>query len=208
MKKLIEILSFIFLMVLPCSLLAGTIVITPDTQTHWTDTVNDPPNEPSITEIEDIVGAQSGSLSLLYKGEAEGEEGAFSASYETTFYSIGENSDPNNAYIVYQEEESSIEDNPLYLLVKDGNSEPTYYLFNLLDLYLCDTNNDGEINSSDDPYQWNGIDTISLENFWPGPGGAISNVGIYGAVPDGGLTIFLLGIGMGGLAFFSRKFRV
>lgn len=30
---------------------------------------------------------------------------------------------------------------------------------------------------------------------------------LLGVVPDGGLTVMLLGLGVGGLAFFSRKFR-
>jgi hypothetical protein len=80
-----------------------------------------------------------------------------------------------------------VSSNPVYVLVKDGNSTPAWYLYNISG--------------------WNGQDKIILQNFWP-QRGAISNVSIYGtttSVPDGGAIAMLLGAALLGLAGVGRK---
>ena len=74
-----------------------------------------------------------------------------------------------------------------FLLVKDGNQTPAWYLYRL---------------------DWNGTDDIVLDNFWPG-NGSISHVTLYGSsspttVPDGGSMSMLLGLGLMGLAGVRR----
>ena len=78
-----------------------------------------------------------------------------------------------------------------YLLVKDGNSFPAWYLFDLADL------------------GWTGPgEEINLIGFW-GDKGAISHVSSFGTFtssPDGGTTLSLLGLGMLGLGYLKRRF--
>ena len=78
----------------------------------------------------------------------------------------------------------------VYLLVKDGNHEPAWYLFDLMNI--------------PSGVGWNGTDTIEVTSFWPN-GGAISHVSLYGptAVPEP-MTLILLGFGLLGLAGIRR----
>lgn len=129
------------------------------------------------------------------EGEA-GDSGPGAPYYTTTF-----SNDNSNALITWDGPLYFTAD-PLYLLVKDGNHSPAWYLFALTD--------------------WNGQDTLSLENFWAGDGkdggGEISHVTIYGrpggpdlfctncvSVPDGGSATILLGMGLLGLAALRRR---
>lgn len=75
----------------------------------------------------------------------------------------------------------------LWLLVKDGNSTPSWYAFNL----------------SVAPNVWNGTDDIYLQNFWPNQG-AISHVAIYGTPVPEPLTLLLVGFGLAGLSGVRR----
>ena len=141
-----------------------------------------------------------GSLSLLYKSEVGGaDSGTFANSYNTAF--LATPNDPSGAIISYINGTLVPTADPLYLYVKDGNSNPAYYLFDISD--------------------WNGVENLVLENFWPQQG-AISNLQILGgtvggapgprpivtpgAVPDGGSTVALLGAGLALLALLRRKF--
>lgn len=115
-------------------------------------------------------------LSLLYKDNVDGgEEGTYASSYTTLFYST--TSDPSNAYLFY-DGGSQISCSPCYLAIKDGNSSPGYYFYDLSG--------------------WDGTESISLLDFWP-QRGAISHISIWGgsttSVPEPG-TLSLLGLGL------------
>jgi hypothetical protein len=112
------------------------------------------------------------------------EEKAGAPYYTTTFTPPG---DPHSADIVWDDNGFKIS-NAAYLLVKDGNHDPAWYLFNIAG--------------------WNGEDPLELTGFWPN-GGAISHVGIFGgeltvSTPDGGSVTALLGGALVALALIRR----
>jgi hypothetical protein len=95
--------------------------------------------------------------------------------------------DPEDAEIKYTGG-AVITGNPIYLLVKDGNHDPIWYIFDIS--------------------SWNGTETINLQEFWPS-GGAISHVDILTgngtSVPDAGSTLALMGLALTGLGLLRRK---
>ena len=148
------------------------------------------PKNPSPDQIETITGT-SAQLTLAYKKDVGGSEsGGFTGSYNTTFANT--TTDPEDATITYTGG-SAITGTPIYLLVKDGDNDPIWYLFDITG--------------------WNGTETIYLEDFWPAQG-AISHVSIVTpggggtTVPDGGTTLALLGLALTGIGFARRKFNV
>jgi hypothetical protein len=141
-----------------------------------------------------------GSLSLLYKAEVGGSDsGTFADSYDTTFADTA--SDPSGATVHYLGLPNLVPTaNPLYLYVKDGNQTPAYYVFDISN--------------------WNGMEDLILEDFWPQQG-AISNLQILGgtttgeipprdspgaSVPEGGNTVALLGAGLALLGLLRKRF--
>lgn len=183
MKKLLY-YPLLFLMVL-CGLLAfGTqahaLAINPG---HAVLSGNETAN-PAILSIVDPIVAPS---TLLYKSNVGGaEEGSLAGSYATAF--LNTPSDPSGANITYTG--GDIVGPTAWLLAKDGNQDPAWYLFNLTSL------------------GWDGMAKLELSNFWP-QRGAISYVALYGdakKVPEP-TTMLLLGFGLLGLVGIGRKVK-
>lgn len=178
---------------------ALTINIDPATQQQW-DT-NQVSNL-TVAQLAAIVG-YGGTLVELYKqnaGVGGTEVGSFAPYYNTTF-----SGEPNGALIVWNGP-LFISGNPLYLVVKDGaQGDPAQFIFNLSNLTNV-TSNPTQVGL---PYAWNGMDTLSLSNFWTGVQGSISHVSIYGptsTVPEPA-TLLLVGGGLLGFWGLRRKFK-
>ena len=142
-------------------------------------------NETSQAQINLIVDPYIDPSLLLYKQDVGGAEtGSLAGSYTTTFDNTPQ--DPSEATITY--DGGQYVGPTAYLLVKDGNNQPAWYLFNLTDL------------------GWDGTETLDLSGFWIGKGG-ISHVSLYGQkAPDGGTTVALLGLSMASLGFARWRF--
>lgn len=143
----------------------------------------DPINNPDAADIFTITGD---TVDLLYKDNVGGvEEGManFMASYETVFSNSA--SDPSDALISYVG--GDIMADASWLVVKDGNHSPSWYLF---DISI-----------------WDGVEDISLTNFWPDQG-AISHISIFGSnavkVAEPG-TLALFGLGLLGFGLLRRR---
>ena len=67
------------------------------------------------------------------------------------------------------------------------------------------------INPANAAYSWNVLDELYMQDFWKGNGG-ISHISIYRgtrtSVPDGGATVALMGIALGGLSLGRRFLKV
>jgi len=158
-----------------------------------TDAALGSPSNPDALDIAGFVGTTS-TLSLLYKAEVGGtDSGLFADDYATRFANSG--TDPEDAFISWLGgdfiDACGVE---CYLSVKDGNHDPSLYIFDLTGA-------------------WDGQELISLTDFWaptiedPQGKGAISNVAIWGtstSVPEPG-TLALFGLGLLGLALSRKK---
>lgn len=143
--------------------------------------------ETSQAQIDDIVLALTGYGDECYKDNVGGSEsGPLAGSYQTEYFNSP--TDPKDATITYMG--GAVAAPEVFLLVKDGNQDPAWYLFNLTSM------------------GWNGTDTLELNEFWPNQG-AISHVALYcetgHGVPDVGATFSLLGSSLLGLAWFARR---
>jgi len=139
----------------------------------------------SDLDISSLLGV--GNLTTLYRQDLQGNDsGTFSASYATVFSNTP--AEPQDADITFGSGPSITGFADLWLYVKDGNSDPAFYLINL--------NAQG----------WDGIDPLQLRTFWPNDG-SITQVRILGnssSVPDGGVTLALLAAGLSGLGVARR----
>jgi hypothetical protein len=164
---------------------ASALSITPDDAILWG-------NDTSQNDIDEAIATTIGTAEELYKNEVDGgqEYGSLMDSYETTYFN--DPNDPEGALIEYVGGPFIDPNSPSFLLVKDGNQTPAWYLFDLYALL------------------WNGTDDLELDEFWPDQG-AISHVSLYGGEGEGTppvpepATMLLLGSGLVGLAGFGRK---
>jgi hypothetical protein len=156
---------------------AAVLAITPSSPTPYLTG-----NETSQNQIDAVLAGLNLGLIEVYKQNVGGPEvGSLASSYTTAFSNTP--SDPSDATITYVGTPGAITDPADYLLVKDGNQTPAWYLFDLTG--------------------WNGEDTIQMSGFWPNQG-AISHVTLYSGrtttrVPDNGATLVSLGIALLGL---------
>lgn len=157
---------------------AQALLITPSTTPQWTG------NQTSNAQIETAIASTISPSSLLYKSNVGSpEEGPLAANYTTSYFNSP--TDPMDAQIKW--DGGYFVGPTAFLLVKDGNHEPAWYLFQLTSL------------------GWDGRETLYLNNFWPQQG-AISHVALYGsrAVPEAS-TMLLLGAGLVAVAGIGRK---
>lgn len=174
---------------------AQALDLTPAVAGAWTTLDTD---TLQASEVENLVGAPTGSLGLAYKADVEGgEDGTAMDFYDTTFSfeSVG---DASGATIT-QDGLSKIACPSCYLVVKDGNQQPAQYLFDISG--------------------WNGTDDINLSGFWEDPSqGAISHVAIWNGNGGGGgggvvpipeaETYAMMLAGLGLIGFVVRRRRV
>ena len=152
------------------------------------------PGMPAINaEIKLIMEHYGTYLPNLYKSDFEkgteqgSDSGDLAASYATTFSPFADGGEPNNAIITYVG--GDIVGPEAFLLVKDGNGPPIWYLFYLTLL------------------GWDGTETLELSGFWAAGPGTISHVSLYGSkvpAPEPA-TMLLLGFGLIGLSVVGRK---
>lgn len=167
-----------------------SLPIDPDPEAYAWGWVGNASSNNQIVSI--IEGLLPDAYSELYKENSDGTEAfALAESYDSTITS-------NNATITYTGGPFIGTPPPAYVLVKDGNADPNWYLINL--------------------GAWNGQDTIELKNFFldndPNTrgnqgGGSISHVSLWGAgtaVPEPS-TLFLLGAGLLGLVGIQRRIK-
>ncbi len=157
------------------------------------DGIADGANTTSQSVINRYLNSTYEGLFKAYKSDVgSGESGSLlDGSYTTTFGN--DPNDPSEAIISY---DGGLMADSAYLLVKDGNTEPMWYLFDL----------------TASGAGWNGISDLKLTEFWDNPEqnnrGAISHVTLYTtpeAVPDNGPTLVLLGSALAALTFAKKR---
>lgn len=180
------IFGILFLIIIPIPSKADTITIDASNLTYppweiesnyWTG------NETSQQQINIKISSLISTATELYKQNYSGsEEGPLKDAYATEFFN------GSNATITWNGPSYYISP-PSFLLIKDGNQEPAWYLFDL------------------EAVNWNGMETIELKNFW-NTQGAISHVTLYGkiSVPEPGILV-LLGLGLTAVGIGSRWMR-
>ena len=162
---------------------AHALIINPSTTPNWFGSAT------STSQILSDIAPHIGTSVELYKDDVgAGESGTLASSYQTILALEPPTNTPAGDMATISYAGGDIVGPTAFLLVKDGNHDPAWYLFNLTD------------NS------WDGMETLNLEQFWPN-GGNISHVSLFGTqvqVPEPA-TIFLLAASLLGLAGIGRK---
>jgi hypothetical protein len=179
MKRLVSLGALLAAVVFVPATKVEALVVTPASVATATG------NQTSQAQINAFSAAILGTAEELYKQNVGGSEvGDLAGSYTTQFFNSP--TDPEDALITY--DGGDIVGPPAFLLVKDGNHSPAWYLFNLTTL------------------GWNGTDDLEINDFWPA-GGAISHVSLYGVattVPEPA-TFSLLAVGLLGAGVMRRR---
>ena len=156
---------------------AHALLITPD------DAIDFGP-ENRMNQIRAVLSAEHSLTSETFEYTTEGEAGGAAHEYEVTFSNTISN--PSDALIEWMGEGYLM--GATHMLVKDGNHDPGWYLFDISG--------------------WDGMETIELNAFWPA-GGAISNIRMYGGVsvpePE---TLAMFALGLVALFGTARRKRV
>ena len=213
MKKVFITSIIVMLMFAGMLSTASAITIGPSTPKQWTWQAYEPGDNPYIDDgisnneydnpTADVVALVTGNTVVeLYRNDNPDETGDLAGSYDTSFGAGDE-----DATITYVSGYIVSPLAPAYLLVKDGNHDPIWYLYDLHDLDL-------DNNSATPGSVWNGKEKIDIIGLWLG-GGSISHVALFGTkggttvpppVPEPA-TMLLLGLGLIGIAGVGRKFR-
>ena len=170
---------------------AHALTITPDTLQQWTTSGN---TALFADDVESLT-VYAGELASAYKVESDGgaEEGP-GMDYYSTVFDLTSN-DPSKATITWGGG-LWIDCPDCFLVVKDGNANPSTYIFNL--------------------GNWDGQEMITLTGFWEGTQGAISYVEIFTSTyEDGGPpsmvpeaeTYAMMLAGLGLVGFAARRKR-
>lgn len=110
-----------------------------------------------------------------------GESGSFADNYSTAFFNTP--SDPEDALITW-DGPAAISCPNCYLLAKDGNQDPAWYLIDISG--------------------WDGMEDLDLQNFWPQQG-AISHVSLFVQPIPIPAAFWLFGCGLLSLVGVARR---
>lgn len=170
------------------SVYATTITLTPgDCDDFGGAIACDSGDQTGTSQILATIEASHPGLVELYKSDQSGtgsvDSGGYADDYDTVFSNTA--TDPADASITWTGP-GVIFCGDCYVLIKDGNQDPSWYLFELA--------------------SWDGQMTIDLTGFWPNQG-AISHVSIMGrpAVIPVPAAVWLFGSGLLGLVGVARR---